>query len=87
MELIKDKMSPFDYKCALCEFSTSQVSGRIYYIRRRSGNIYFPCEMCQFVKITLQTATAAYMSSHTKKVVTSFLRIYTLVCIIMFVQI
>ena len=68
VELVKDKMSAFDYKCSLCEFSTTQVSGNIYYIRSRSGNIYFPCEMCQFVKITLQTATATYMSSVTKKV-------------------
>jgi hypothetical protein len=68
VELIKDKMSSFDYKCALCEFSTSYVSGNIYYIRSRNGNIYYPCEMCQFVKITLQTATQTYMSKVTKKV-------------------
>ena len=68
VELVKDKMADFDYNCSLCEFSIIQVSGNIYCIRIRSGSIYFPCEMCQFVRITLQMATATYMSSVTKKV-------------------
>jgi len=68
VELMQDKMSSFDYKCSLCEFSISDVSGNIYYLRSRNGNIYYPCEMCQFVKITLQTATQTYMSKVTKKI-------------------
>eukprot|EP00088_Acartia_fossae_P062321 TRINITY_DN7519_c0_g1_i11.p1 TRINITY_DN7519_c0_g1~~TRINITY_DN7519_c0_g1_i11.p1 ORF type:complete len:691 (+),score=102.11 TRINITY_DN7519_c0_g1_i11:60-2132(+) len=68
VELMKDKMDIFEYKCNLCELSTSYVTGNIYFIRSRNGNAYYPCEMCQYVKISLQSVIETYMSKVIKKV-------------------